>query len=538
MVVHPTIDTVRAWSQKKLTPLIESTPALARLFGPSQKNPRNKLMHKEFPGGFLKLAYSTSAVQLRSDAIKRLVLDEIDGFPDDVDGEGDPVELAMARTRTFRDQRKVFAVSTPTVRGYSRIDRMYEEGDQRQYHVPCPHCGHRFQLELEYLERVSPTEVGCTCPECRKILAESAKSDLLEQGEWVPTAESTDPTVRSYYLSALYSPAGWYSWHDVLTDYEKARTADDANALRVFWNTVLGLSFADVQSESIDWRPLFLRRGAHEREWVPAGVGVLTAGADVQGDRIEVEVVGWGKGLRSWSIDYLVLHGDPTQLDVWEQLDELLERPWSGVDGGLYQISRLAIDSGYCAQDVYRWTARVGPRLAAATRGASHSLPLLVAAPESVEVDVNGKKMDIGAQVRRLNTVALKDHIKRWLELAPSLDAETPRRWCEFPDYPRSYFEQLCIEKRVAKGASIDWVCAKNDRNEPWDCRVYATAAAIMLGLDRWEDDRWDRQLREIRVTAQAGGEIGTVIPPSRAVVEDKDGKRKRRSSPSPWLKR
>lgn len=513
LIVQPTEDTARSWSEKKLRPMIESTPALRDLFGPSQKNPRNKTMYKEFPGGFLRIAYSSSAVQLRSDAIRDVLLDEVDGFPENVDGEGDPVELAIARTRTFSDRRRILGVSTPTIKGHSRIERWYYEGDQRKYYLACPHCDERFVLEFAMLQR-TPDGVQCQCPACQQLIDEAHKTQMLAGGEWRATADhDVDPRTRSYHLSALYSPSGWFSWADVLDGWDKAQTADDPDAMRVFTNTVLGLPFEASEVEQTDWRPLYLRRGNHMRGWVPEQVAVLTAGADVQGDRLEVEVVGWGEGLRSWSIDYLTLHGDPTQPEVWAQLDELVERGWSGIAGAVYQVSRVAIDSGFSTQDVYQWAHRMGPRIAMPVKGSSYAMPVLVGAPEPVEIDLGGRKMRSGATVRRLNTWTLKDHIKRWVELAPSIEGGTPQRWCEWPDYPREYFEGLCSEQRVPKGSRVEWVTpTKHTRNEPFDCRVYALAAAISLGLDRWDDAQWARALRDVKTAGLEAGEVEQVI--------------------------
>jgi phage terminase large subunit GpA-like protein len=523
LVVQPTDNTARSWSDKRLAPMIRATPALDELFGPSKRNPRNKTLYKEFPGGFLRIAYSSSAPQLRSDPIRDVFLDEIDGYPEDVGGEGDPVELAIARTRTFSDRRRVIGVSTPTVTGHSRIERWYNAGDQRKYFLPCPHCRHYFVPELAHLERNEAGGADLKCPDCQTPISESHKTDMLAAGEWRATATATDPTFRSYHLSALYSPAGWFSWADVLDGWEAAQASDDANALRVFYNTILGLTHEARELEQLDWKPLFLRRGNHDRGVVPTGGCVLTAGVDVQGDRIEAEVLAWGRDLRTWSVDYKILRGDVLQPAVWRELARLLDRGWPGEGGAVYTISRLAIDSGFSTQEVYRFAEDAG-QVVMPIKGASHTMSALVAAPEPVQIDVAGRKRKSGVRVRRINTISLKDSIKRALELAPVVDGPTPARWCEWPDYPREYFEQLCAEERRESGATVYWEKpSKHTRNEAFDCRVYNLAAAISLGLDRWTDKDWQRAENLAVLASNDGAEIAPIIQKQPAERRYKD---------------
>lgn len=506
LVVQPTEDTARSWSRKRLAPMIRSTPQLKALFGPSKRNPKNTTTYKEWPAGFLRIAWSRSGAQLRSDPIRDVLLDEVDGYPDDVDGEGDPVELATARTRTFSDRRRVVGVSTPTIAGHSRIERWFKEGDQRRYHVGCPCCDHRFVLVFELLRRTADGAV-VVCPECQEEIDESNKSQMLADGEWVATSESRNDNFRSYHINALYAPAGWFSWTDVLDEWDKAQTSDDPNALRTFFNTILGLPYEDTESEQVEYMPLYRRRGRTidgkrlRRGWVADGVGVLTAGVDIQGDRIEVEVCGWLPNWRTRSVEYLILDGDPTQGEVWDKLTEVLDRTWPSESGALFQISKMAVDSGNWAAEVYEWAHSSGTTRVMPVKGASHTLPALIDTPSPVEIYRNGRKIKHGVKVWRVNTSRIKDFIKRSLELAPPVDDEPPNRWAEWPDYPREYFEQLCSERRVQKGAVWKWEKpSKHTRNEALDVRVYNFAAMISLGVNRWSDEQWARVLGEAKL--------------------------------------
>lgn len=518
LLVQPTEGTARDWSAKRLTPMIDSTPQLFALFGSSKRNPKNKTLYKEFPGGFWKIAYANSAVQLRSDAIRYVGLDEVDGYPGNVDGEGDAVELAIARTRTFGERKRIVGISTPTDEGHSRIERWYKEGDQRRYHVPCPHCDERFVMELEQLARVDDGVV-LECPCCSVMIDEAHKTEMLAGGEWVPTNDEADPRVRSYHINALYSPAGWFSWADVLDMYDKAVASDDPDAMRVFWNTILGLPFADSETEQADWEKLYNRRGGVTRGTVSKHAAVLTAGVDVQGNRLECEIVAWGPGLRSYSVDYIVLPGDPSQPEVWADLDEVLLADYPGENGAAFNISRLAIDTGYLTNHVYAWARKHRRLLTMPVKGSSRSATL-IGKPRQQDIDLGGRVIKRGVWLWPVNVDDIKSHIMRWIELPLPVDddgnhLETPERWCEWPAYRPEYFRGLCGEQLVRKGSKLVWEIVFRDQ-EPLDCRVYATAAALSLGLDRLSQEKWDEMLEDVASAAHRGEEVGTIAKPKR----------------------
>ncbi len=142
MLVMPSLDMVRRNTTVRIDPLIEATPALRELVAaPRSRDAGNSLFRKSFPGGQLVMTGANSAVGLRSTPVRYLFLDEVDSYPGDADGEGDPVDLAIQRTATFRGRRKIYMVSTPTLKGHSRIEAAFEHSDRRFYHVPCLHCG-------------------------------------------------------------------------------------------------------------------------------------------------------------------------------------------------------------------------------------------------------------------------------------------------------------------------------------------------------------------------------------------------------------
>jgi phage terminase large subunit GpA-like protein len=232
------------------------------------------------------------------------------------DEEGDPVTLAEARSLTFAHRRKVFLVSTPTIRGLSRIEREFEASDQQRFFVPCPHCGQEQWLKFDRLrwQKGRPETAEYHCEGCETPIAEHHKTAMLEAGEWRPTATAADPNTVGYHLSALYSPIGWLSWERVVRAWDAAQGSDEA--IKAFRNTILGETWVET-GEAPDWQRLYDQRERWKPGIVPAGGLFLTAGADVQKDRIEVNVWAWGRGLESWLVDHIVIEGGPDRHEAW-----------------------------------------------------------------------------------------------------------------------------------------------------------------------------------------------------------------------------
>jgi len=300
-------------SRQRIDPLIEESPALKERVRPARaRDSGNTQLSKDFPGGVLVMTGANSAVGLRSMPARYVFLDEVDAYPASVDEEGDPVGLAEARSLTFAHRRKVFLVSTPTIRGVSRIEREYEASDQRRFFVPCPHCGAMQWLKFERLrwEKGKPETAAYHCDACDERIEEHHKPAMLAAGEWRATAEARDARTVGFHLSALYSPPGWKSWADIARDKETATGSDEAE--RVFRNTVLGETWIET-GDAPDWQRIAERREDWPAGTVPAGGLFLTAGADVQKDRIEIDVWAWGRGLESWLVDHVVIEGGPAR---------------------------------------------------------------------------------------------------------------------------------------------------------------------------------------------------------------------------------
>ncbi|MGP1397159.1 MAG: phage terminase large subunit family protein [Inquilinaceae bacterium] len=521
MAVLPTVELAKRTSRQRIDPLIEESPALRRLVRPARaRDSGNSLLSKEFPGGVLILTGANSAVGLRSMPARYLFLDEIDAYPPDADGEGDPIELAVKRTVTFA-RRKIFMVSTPTVAGVSRIEVAFAESDQRQYFVPCPDCGTFQTLKWPQVQWTSigvpPAKAEYCCEACGALIPNHAKAAMLAAGEWRATAAGDGKTV-GFHLSALYSPPGWYSWGQAAADFVAA--GRNPARLKVFVNTVLGECFVD-EGEAPDWQRLHDRREGYPVGTVPTGGLYLTAGADVQKDRIEVEIVAWGRGRENWSVDHRILEGNPLQPAVWRQLTALLDETFPHASGGRLAVGRLAIDTGYLANEVYGWCSRQAPGRVLAVKGVDRN-DLALGAPTMVDFTRSGRRIKRGVRLWPVGASMLKSQLYGWLQQDPAGKGEpAPEGWCHFPRYGEEYFKQLTAERLVQRRtrtgfARQEWTLTR-DRNEALDLRVYAMAAAVAARLDRWTEADWTQREFEAGFAAPADP-----APARPAVVKSK----------------
>jgi phage terminase large subunit GpA-like protein len=522
LAVLPTVEMAKRSSRGRIDPLIADSAALKERVQPARsRDAGNSMLSKEFPGGILVLTGANSATGLRSMPARYIFLDEVDAYPASADEEGDPVTLAEARTTTFAHRRKVFMVSTPTIRGLSRIEREFEASDQRRYFVPCPHCGHMQWLQFERLRwaKDQPDTAAYHCAGCETSIAEHHKTAMLERGEWRATAVPVDPRAIGFHLSALYSPIGWKSWAQIARDWLAAQGSDEM--LRAARNTLLGETWVE-SGEAPDWQRLADRREVFAAQ-IPAGGLFLTAGADVQKDRIEVDVWAWGRGGTSWLVDHIVIPGGPDDPACWEALTGLLSRTWVHEHGAVMTLAKLAIDTGYESAAVYAWARRQGTAHVAPVKGMegfNRATP--VSGPTFVDATVNGQKLKRGARLWTVATATFKAETYRHLRLERPTDedralgAPDAPGTVHLPDWADSeWLKQLVAEQLVTirnkRGyARQEWQKMR-ERNEALDTRVYARAAAWILGADRFDERMW-RQLE-----TQAGVETAQPTAPTEA---------------------
>jgi len=510
LLVQPTVETAKRFSNQRIQPLIEDCPTLYdKVASHKSRDAANTMTVKDFRGGTLVVTGANSAVGLRSMPVRFLMLDEVDAYPADLEGEGDPVALAEARTRTFSYRAKMLIGSTPIMKGMSRISTAFAETDQRYYFVPCPFCRVTQRLEFARL-RWQPGRwqtVAYHCIACEQPIREHHKTAMLAAGEWQTTAPSNDPTVHGYHLSALYSPVGWLGWADIAKLWEQA--VNDVELRKTFTNTVLGEEWEEEGDAVPDWQRLYDRRETWAHRMVPLRALFLVAGADVQADRIEISVWGWGRGLESWLVEHVVLWGDPGHEPVWAELTKFLGRTWEHETGRQMSLQRLAIDSGGFSQRVYAWARPQARSQVLVVRGVpNYDRVTPVAGPTWIELKQSGRKLKRGVQLWTVSVSTFKREVYKWLTLNRPTDEELAAG----TSYPHGYVhlstaatdewtkqlvaEQLVVVRtKTGVPARMEWRPLRA-RNEALDCRNYARAAVWLAGADRWGESAW-RQLEQ-----------------------------------------
>lgn len=476
LVVQISVGEAEKWSKEKLAPMVAETPRLASKIGdPRSRDSDNTILAKAFPGGHLGVVGANAPSGLRARPRRVLLFDEVDGYPESAGTEGDPISLAEKRAITFRSRRFVWKSSTPTIKSFSRIEDAFEESDQRYYEVPCPECGAMQALVWAQLkwESGKPETAAYECEACEELIPESRKREMLALGEWVPREPGR--IVRGYHLNALYSP--FESWAYFVAEWKRAQ--GDPEKLQVFVNTVLGETWEEA-GERVSPDALYARREPlPEDAEVPMGVGLLTAGVDVQGDRLELQVRGWGRAEESWLVHWEQFWGDPGRDQVWEELDAALLRHYRHESGSILQILACCVDSGgHHTEHVYRFTGpRVARRVWAIKGMGEFGRPLVT--PRA------SKKNKGKVPLHLVGTFTAKDLIFSRLKIQKAGPGymHFPRAdWCD-PEY----FAQLTAEKAVTsfeRGKKRRVYKQLRPRNEALDLTVYDHAALATLGRD------------------------------------------------------
>ncbi len=329
---------------------------------------------------------------------------------------------------------------------------------------------------------------------------------MLEHGEWV--AENPESKIAGFFINALYSPVGWYSWKEAVREWLDLEGKPKDR--KVFVNTVLGETWVD-KGEAPEWKRLYNRREKYKCNIVPLRGLVLTAGVDVQKNRLEVEVVAWGRCNESWSIDYRVFDGDTSGDGPWDRLEELLAEQFeaeapAGCEHGVPRIiRRVAVDTGYNTNHVYYWVRHQQADRVMAVKGSDTLLDMILGIPKDVDINHNGRKFARGVKLWPVASGIIKSELYGWLKMERLVDSDViPKGWCHFPEYDEEYFKMLTAEQLVAKvvkgSKKYSWEKTR-ERNEALDCRVYARAAAAALGIDRWSDDTWEQLEASVAVS-------------------------------------
>jgi phage terminase large subunit GpA-like protein len=479
MFMLPNKNLIDYFSKKRLSTMIDASPNLkSKVGGAKGRDSGNTIEEKSFPGGFIAIVGANAPASLSSRPIRLVLCDEVDRYPASAGTEGDPIDLALNRTKTFPHNRKHVFVSTPLIKETSRIEQLYNDSTMEEWSLSCPSCGNFqpikwgqiiFDYEKSTHGEFVVQRVEHACKSCGALHGE--KDWKKSSGKWV--AQKEHSTRRGFHLNQLVSP--WSNWFEIVIGFLKAKR-DGTEKLKVWTNTVLGESWEDT-GEKVDDEALFERREEYAAD-VPDEVLLLTAGVDTQDDRLEVEIVGWGIGKESWGIQYHVIHGDPGRPRIWQQLDEFLERTWFKDDGTGMVISGACVDSGgHYTTEVYKYCKQREQRRIYAIKGESGSGKPIVAGYSRknrekcllVRVGVDSGKERILSNLKKI-------------EIGPG--------YCHFPSnedkgYSQLYFKGLVSEKKMLrfyKGQPrYEWHKSSSARNEPLDLRNYAIAALEIL---------------------------------------------------------
>lgn len=490
IVVQPTESDCRDYVVSDLEPLLDATPDLAgRLsYDPSGGGvERNTMMSRRFAGGFLKVIASKAPRNLRRHTARVLIVDEADAMP--VGPEGPPIALAEVRTMSFAD-RKIIIGSTPLDAETSNVVRAYGMSDKRVFEVPCPECGEFTEILWRHIRwpEGDPSSAAYHCPECGAVIGEKHKTGMVEAGRWRVTA----PEVQGhagFRINALVSPLANASWGKLAAEF--VDVSGDTDRLKPFVNTVLGEPWVE-NSEEADENELAGRVEPFGLDDIPDDVLILTAGADVQADRIEITVAGWSRDDACFFLGHHVVWGSPLLDDTWQEVDLFMTSTWRHPHGGILGIDAAVIDSGYLIEPVYAYCfARTGRRMWAG-KGVPGPRPAILKSKTKTSRSGNrgsGRVFLIG--VDTIKTTLLN----RMRQVGSLRFSET---------LEPQWFQQLASERRVTrfvKGQPVHRHERKaGARAEALDCAVYAFAA--FSGIVKNWDDRADA----VRVGAPADG--------------------------------
>lgn len=494
LIVQPRVEDAEDYSKTEIAPMLRDTPVLAEISGdPKAKDSNQTILKKTFANGAnLTLVGANSPGGFRRITCRIILFDEVDGYPSGGAGvEGDQIALGIKRSETFWN-RKIALGSTPTVKGTSRIEKAYEESDQRRYYVPCPHCG-EFQVlewggpETPYGIKWDKDENGEGIPEsayyvCRHngcVIHHNEKSGMVKRGEWRATKPFKGHA--GFHIWAGYSLFPNAAWKYLVAEW--LRVKNDPLMRQTFINLVLGEPYEDRGEKALSEKRLLERCEVYAAE-VPDGVAVLTAGIDTQDGRFEIEVTGWGRNEESWSIAFDVIEGDLETNEPWQRLDAYLKQVWRRADGRGFTIMAACMDSGgHHTQKVYEFAKeRLGRRIWAikgeSARGGKRS-PVWPTKKPTSKSKASFKPIIIGVN-------AAKDTIRGRLHIDPPAPGEPAASYMHFPaDRDLNYFSQLLAERSVLKVSGGQryrvWEQLPGRANEALDCRVYSYAALCGL---------------------------------------------------------
>ena len=477
LLLQPTLDMAQAFSKDRVAPMVRDTKVLTGKVKDSKaKDSGNTILHKTFSGGHITMAGANSPSSLASRPVRVVLCDEVDRYPASAGAEGDPVNLAFKRTTTFWNKKRMLT-STPTIKDVSRIEAAYEESDKRKFYVPCFECGKEQVLKWMNVNwekdtdsngkatKHYPDTAQYFCEYCGVGWDDSTRWRAIAKGKW----KSEHPTngVAGFWLNEIYSP--WVKLEDMAKAFLEAKKSE--HTLKTFVNTSLGETWEEDQGEQIEDNVLMQRR--EDYTILPTEAVVLTCGVDTQDDRLEGEVKAWGDGNESWGVKPFRIEGKPSQKQVWEDLDNIINATYKRADGVELRVSCTCIDSGgHFADEVYKFCKKREAKRVFAIKGSS------VAGKPIVSRPTTSNKLKV--KLFTVGTDTAKELIFSRLQLE-----EFGEGYMHFnKNYDEEYFKMLTAEKRVMsmkQGRPVMIWKQTRARNEALDYTVYNLAALSIL---------------------------------------------------------
>ena len=487
---HPKIDQARNFSKRRIDPMIRDTEPLRRKVK-DNPNAKSTVQLKTFPGGALVLVGTQSAKDLAETPARYVMGDEVDRWPRDVDGEGDPWGLLEARTTTFYNSKMV-AVSTPTVKGNSAIESLFTTGTQEYWNVQCPECGKyhfvvfkdiKFDHETKYVggrKQFTVSNIRYVCPACGESFSEGKIKKAPHK--WIAmNPDAIKNGVRSYWLNGFSSP--WASWESIIMQFLEAD--GDPHKLQTVLNTKFGELWEYKLNDSEDEETMLSRCEHYDAE-LPDGVLCLTCGVDTQEDRLVYEIVGYGFNKENWGIKRGIIHGRADDPETWDELDKVLDRQYRYADGRALKISLTLMDEGgHFTQNVREGCSLRKHKGMFAIKG-SNQFDAPFTSPYKVGKYDAGQGRTGKYIWFEIGVSAGKSFIMSGLKIK-----EPGKRMSHFPKeksrgYGLNYFNELLSEALLPneKGALRWEKLPGHNRNEALDCRNYANAALEILRPD------------------------------------------------------
>lgn len=513
---------LKSFVKTKFNPLVAANPLIKAKFGQGARSTGDTLNEKLYPGGFLKFISANTESAMRSYSVAVMIADEIDTYPANVGGNGDPLVQLIKRTNTFAETRKIIFSSTPA-NDYSLILQRLEMSTFRKYFVPCPCCHEKFTFELEYFHYstneagLEVTDAWMECPHCHNLVRNRDKTWMLDPdngAEWIKTNPDAPSDHEGFFLPTFYAPEGWLNWVQIAQEYHNALSQKDEakrlNLLVAFYNTVLCRQYNELM-DTPDARAL-MQRGSdslHHRGIAPSWVNAITTGGDVQKNRIEVTVMGWGKRMRHIPIDHYIFElpqgEEITDLDgtIWvEYYQKILNGLWEREDGFVLRSVANALDRGYESRTIDNLYRRYQVPTFHPVRGVSdHKITSVVPIRKQTRAareDTPSVYFDV--PVDQIKNVVYRDLVKT--------DSEGVYSYMEFPDgYSDQFYDQLISEHLVInqKTNLPQWQKMEgHERNEVLDCVVYNYAMSYVAGLDTLIDEDWDALAEDQRRQVQS----------------------------------